>query len=65
VTVPPASAVAPLSVAESCTVTPVFPADDDSKVAMLGPFGPTTTGSSSQPLLADGLFASPLNEATQ
>src|SRR5215470_10772252 len=65
VTVPPASAVAPVSVAESCTVSPMLPVDSDSVVAIVGLFGLMMSFSLAQALVAPLLLASPLYTACQ
>src|SRR3954447_8522657 len=64
-TVPLASLVAPLSVDESCTVSPMLAVVADSIVAIEGEFGLTTNCSSVHLLVAPTLLASPLYTACQ
>ena len=56
---PPAAAVAPLSFAESCTLSPCEPADSESVVPIDGLFGAITSCSSVQALVAPLLWLSP------
>ena len=62
-TVPPASAVTPVRVAESWSVVPIGALDFESVVVIAGLALPTTTASSPQPELAALLLASPPYEA--